>query len=298
LSQLCISCTKEFQNTHYLKRGGSCNQPTTIKIYDETGGTQPVRISFDSYDFQPANTIENIHFKNYVNTISKYLFTKVDEMGLCQGTSPKPKVELVFVYRPAISRGILPYGFDPQLSKDTKYLDSPWVKLSLSKSPEIKIQGVFFWNERQFLLDQALTLGEPISDIKPLLPIPFETFDRWAIARGGFMRPETIDLKQLPPDIQQLFSRWSTNWKSGREQAIEHLQSMEEEEKIGYTDLTTTLIDRFFTSANIEIKYSDVFDLKNVFDIDKYRIYPYTDERYFKQIKSMLQQRRINSKHP
>jgi hypothetical protein len=67
LSQLFLSCSKEVKSTHYVKMLGSCNQQTSIKIFDETGGIDP--------DGKPVNTIDNQHFKHYVNTISKYIFT-------------------------------------------------------------------------------------------------------------------------------------------------------------------------------------------------------------------------------
>ena len=80
LTQLCINNIREARSTHYLKIAGSCNQITNIKIYDETGGIDPTDVKtyeqFGEYTYQnkAVNTIENENFKNYVTTISKYVF--------------------------------------------------------------------------------------------------------------------------------------------------------------------------------------------------------------------------------
>jgi hypothetical protein len=294
------------RSTHYLKTVGSCNQPTTIKIYDETGGIDPAGIqTFDpsgdyTYSSKPVNTIENKHFKNYVTTVSKYVFTKVDAMGLCQSASGKPQVDLVFVYRPAISRGIKPFVFQPHKSQGAKHLDSPWLKLTFNKSPQLHLQAVFIWNERQFLLDQAEIMLERRSPkIKPLLPIYLDTFDRWARERD---RSKGTDfgklIEQLPPDIQWIFIHWSTGGKSGREQAIEQIRDVTEKEKIGYIDLNQSLIAQLFASTKMEINYNSVLDLKSVFNIDKYRMYPHTDDREIEQYKSIHQDRQKEQRFP
>jgi hypothetical protein len=298
---LWVGWKNYYQSTHYLKMMGSCNQPTTIKIYDETGGIDPAGTqTFDrwgdyTYSSKPVNTLENKHFKNYVTTVSKYVFTKVDAMGLCQAASGKPQVDLVFVYRPAISRGIAPFDFQPQKSQGTKQLGSPWIKLTLNKSPQLNLRAVFVWNERQFLLDQAEIMLERRSpEIKPLLPIDLYTFDRWARERDPNRLTKGTNfgefIKQLPPDIRWIFIHWSTGWKNGREQAIEQIRDVTEKEKIGYTDLNKALIDNFFASTKMEISYNSVLDINNVFNIDKYRMYPHTDSREINQYKSIRQE--------
>ncbi len=309
LSQLCQGCMKEDKSTKYLKMVGSCNQPTTIKIYDETGGTDPSGIqTFDAwgdytYSSKPVNILENKHFKNYVTAVSKYVFTKVEAMGLCQ-TSGKPQVDLVFVYRPAISSGITPFVFQPQKSSDTQQLDSPWVKLTLDRSPQLNLRAVFVWNERQFLLDQAvIMLGRRSPEPKTLLPIDLDTFDRWARERDRLHTTSQRNdfgkfIKQLPPDIRWMFIRWSTGGKSGREQAIERIRDVTANEKIGYADLNQALIDNFFSSTKVEIRYNSVLDLRNVFDIDKYRMEPYTDDRVINQSKSIHQEMQKEQKFP
>jgi hypothetical protein len=64
-TQLWVGGMKYYHSNHYLKTVGSCNQPTTIKIYDETGGIDPAGIqTFDqwgdyTYSSKSVNTLEN-----------------------------------------------------------------------------------------------------------------------------------------------------------------------------------------------------------------------------------------------
>jgi hypothetical protein len=272
---------KEDKTTHYLKTVGICKQPANIKIYDETGGTNFFRFldgASDYYTTEPANTIENKHFQKYVNTISKYVFGKVESMGWCQGNRDKPQVELVFVYRSAISRGIAPFNFQPQRSHNTRYLDSPWVKLTLDKSPKTILRGVFIWNERQFLLDHRSMLERRVLDTKPLLPIDIQTFERWEKTD----EQETLSgranfVKKLPADMQWLFTYGTiADCDPPLTRASKcGLDTIAKAEKVGYTDLTKALIEQFFTSPKTNIRYDSVFDLKSVFNIEKYQIKKY-----------------------
>ena len=256
-TQLWVGCVKEGKTTHYLKTVGSCDRSTTIEIYDETGGIDPTVIKtadqWGDYTYQskPTNTIEDKHFKNYVTTISKYVFAKVDALGVCQGALGQPKVELVFVYRPAISRGIVPLDFQPKESQDTKQLDSPWVKLTLDRSPQLDVKAVFIWNERQFLLDQALKFGVHSPSTRSLLPIALETFDRWQKTDEDLTSKENLDfLKQLPMDIRWLFAMerrtmFLPKWSGGKnlQLSVDDLKDLAKGEKIGYIDLNKSLID-------------------------------------------------------
>ncbi len=285
LSQLCLSCAKEDKSTHYLKMVGSCNQQTAIKIFDETGGTDPYG--------KPVSTIDNKHFKAYVNTISNHIFTKIDKMVQCRGTaSENPQVELVFVYRPAISRGIAPYNDSPTKFWDNRYLDSPWVKLAFDKSSQHNVRGVFVWNERQFLLDQAFIKTRHVSDTKPLQPIDLETFQQWALEYTGTKLTQGSKIAnqlQFPVDILWLFKYvHSTSLSdSASDVPMTSLRSIIDGEKLGYTDMTKVILDRFFSESKTDIRYDNILDTQAVFNIDKYRIYPFTDEMLFKTYKSL-----------
>jgi hypothetical protein len=54
--------------------------------------------------------------------------------------------------------------------------------------------------------------------------------------------------------------------------AMRGLKTIMEGEKRGYGNLTKALIDQLFAKPQTEIRYDCVLDLKDIFNIDKYRI--------------------------
>jgi hypothetical protein len=259
-----------------MKTVGSCHQQTSIKIIDETGGSDP----------QPRSirNSQNSPFKNYVNTISKHFFTKIDAMGQCQGNwIGNPQVELVFVYRPLISYGIAPFNFERTQSNDTKHLDSPWIKLTMSKSPRSIVRAVFIWNERQFLLDQAVLLDATTAPTKPPVPIDERIYQQFirdyidtdsvilSSSKAAKANALTNLSKRLPPDVIWLLRHSAiesdppTPLRSTMDETIKQRADI-------YINLSKSLLDRRFASAQSEQRYDSVLDLKDVFNIDKYRI--------------------------
>jgi hypothetical protein len=255
---------------------GSCHKPTSIKIIDESDRSGAVGRSM-------INS-QNSHFKSYVNTISKYAFAKIDEMGQCQGNwQGDPQVELVFVYRPAISYGIAPFNFDLTKSNNTRQLDSPWVKLAISSSPKLFVRGMFVWNERQFLLDQAVLSDERAAITKPPVPIHRDIFSQFvqdyedAVFLAPSLEAEATAKanlsKRLPSDILWLCHHaWQSTLAPFIGSVVEALDKTIEQRAVQYTSIAKTLLIRRFTSLQIEQRYESILDLKDVLKIDTYRI--------------------------
>lgn len=197
----------------------SCqNMQTSIQIIDESGGR---RLSGTS-----VATLEDSPFKNYVTTISKHVSAKIDTIEQCHGDlKSSPEVKLFFVYRPLVASRSAPIGITFSLertqSNDTRHLDSPWVKLTFSRSPMLVVRVVFLWNERQFLLDQALMSGIRAPPNNSLVPIDDRIFEQFVqdytdsvlLAPSPEARPaaQASISKRLPPEILWLFRHaWQT----------------------------------------------------------------------------------------
>jgi hypothetical protein len=293
LSQLFVSCKDTSKSDYSVKTMGSCRRQTSIRIIDESNGiVSPGRFT---------STSQDTHFKNYVNTISQYVFAKIDKMGQCQDNlqeDRRPQVELVFVYRPLISQGIAPFNFEQAKSNQTQYLDSPWAKLTISRSPKPIVSAAFIWNERQFLLDQALLSGARADPSKPLLPIDRDMYKKFiedykesvemaplreAFAENGAENmtrrlegSKTAALSQisqrLPADIIWL----SRHIRFGGDPPVAD-SPMDDTETINreitaYINLSKVLIDSRFSSTQTKQHYQSIFDLKDVLNINKYRI--------------------------
>jgi hypothetical protein len=263
--------------TKDVKSVRNCNNmQTSIKIIDESGGRN---LSSNSVE-----TLGESPFKNYVATVSKHIFAKIGETAQCRGDLQNSLVvELFFVYRPLIAAGIAPFDLETKKSSGNKYLDSPWVKITSSKSPTPHIQGVFVWSERQFLLDQALLSGARASPTKLLLPINEKTFGKFvqdytdsvllAASPEAQTAAQSRIVERLPVDILWLFRSAGQSTRgpfsgfvmSALKSTIENLTDK-------YINLTKILIDHSFASTNTDLRYKNVLDLKDVFAIDKYRV--------------------------
>ncbi|MEG3875149.1 MULTISPECIES: hypothetical protein [unclassified Microcoleus] len=252
---------------------------TSIQSIDETGVKGLSGTSID--------TLRDSPFKNYVTILSQQVSAKIDEIAQCQGDlKSSPEVKLFFVYRPLVTYTgapiVGPFNLEPTQSSGTRHLDSPWVKLTFSRSPTIVVRAVFLWNERQFLLDQALMSGIRGSPTNPLVPIDdgiFRQFiqdytDSVLLAPSSEARPaaEASISKRLPPDILWLF-RYASGQRGPFYTWLDPaLNSAVTRGASGYTDLTKALVDQFFTSETTEIRYESVLDLKDLFTLDRYRI--------------------------
>ncbi|MEG4944034.1 hypothetical protein [Microcoleus sp. F4-D5] len=255
------------------------NVQTSIQSIDETGGRQFSGTSVDSLPDSP--------FKNYATTISQHVRAKIDGMAQCHGDlKSSPEVKLFFVYRrlvTSVSPPIEgPFNLERTQSNDTRYLDSPWVKLTFSRSPRLVVRAVFLWSERQFLLDQALMSGIRASPTNPMVPIDQPMFEQFVkdytdsvLVVPSQARPaaQASISKRLPPEILWLFRHafQSTRIPFSRH-AKSALVSVLERGASGYTELTKALIDQFFASETTEIRYESALDLKDIFTLDRYRV--------------------------
>ncbi|MEG3878372.1 hypothetical protein QT972_13405 [Microcoleus sp. herbarium7] len=251
---------------------------TSIQIIDETGGRQ---ISGTSLD-----TLQESPFKNYVTTISKHVSAKIDDRAQCHGDlKSSPEVKLFFVYRRLVKTApiVAPFNLERTQSNGSRHLDSPWVKLTFSRSPRLVVRAVFLWNERQFLFDQALMSGIRASPTNPLLPIDEPIF--WQFVQDytdsvlvvpspeARLAGKASISKRLPPEIFWLFSNASQSTRGPFSGMVASaLNSAVGRGASGYTDLTKALIDQFFASEMTESRYESVLDLKDLFTLDRYRI--------------------------
>jgi hypothetical protein len=254
----------------------SCqNIQTSIKIVDESG----VRFSGASLE-----TLQDSPFKTYVTAISKHISTKIEEMPECQwALKTRPEVELFFIYRPLIASATKPFTLEQAHSKGGRYLDSPWVKLSISRFPKLIVRAAFIWSERQFLLDQVLMSGQYSAPIKNLVPVERHVYKQFlrdyteSVIFASSQEAETKALthlaERIPPDLLWLFrhARQSTRGPfigSVRSALNTTIEKVTEQ----YIELTKTLLSPFFSSAPFQERYESVLDLKGVFNLDQYRI--------------------------
>ncbi len=237
------------------------NTKPSIKIIDEF---------YKPFDPVPFYYSPNTSlFKEYVTTISDQVFAKTNEIALSQSDRATcPEVNLFFVLRPLTSSVIRPFIFKPSISEDTRYLDSPWVQLTISKSPRLIVQGVFVWNERQFLLDQLLMSDAQAVPVptRDLLPINQPTFDKYIKDYREYAR------SRIPSDILLMFHSSFQIFSIPISPEIRFLRRTIKAASVPYTELSKSLVDQFLESTKTEIRYESVLDLQKVFNLDRYKI--------------------------
>lgn len=253
-----------------------CQKQTSIRFLDES----------DKNGF-PGRSMTNSQtssLKNYVTTISKYTFAKIDEIWQCCGESKiDAEVELIFIYRPLFANGVAPFNFEQSTSNNTRQLDSPWVKLMISKSPKLIVRATFIWNERQFILDQAVMLDPSAAHTKPPMPIDPKIFGQFvqsytkAVLLSPSQKAEDFAQmslsKQIPVDIMWLLRHsWQTTLGPFGGFVMSALNETIEQRTEQYIEMTKSLLDRRFASIETEQRYQSVLDLKDVFSIHTYKI--------------------------
>jgi len=253
---------------------------TSIKIVDESSGRRLSGTTIATLD----NSFFNSLFKKYVTAISERVLAKTSKIALSQkDLTICPEVTLFFVYRPLVTPATSPFNLERSQSKDTRHLDSPWAKLTISKSPRLIVQGVFLWNERQFLLDQALMSDAQTTPTKDLMPIDDRTFGKFvqdyessvllAASPEAQSAAQASISKRLPPEILWLLIHSPQSNFAPFLMGVDHTFGVTLRLGVsGYTDLSKALVDQFLASTKTEICYESVLGLKDIFRLDQYKI--------------------------
>jgi hypothetical protein len=277
----------------------SCpNIEPKIQTIDERVGGELSSTSIDALRESP--------FKNYVSVISQHISTKICDITSNQsGINSSPDIELIFIYRPyTADMGAWNDSsvFEDSLTQPniSHSLDSPWARITVSQTPKPVVRGVFLWNERQFVFDQALISGISSSPLQPLMPIDeslfFQYVDDYVNSvlrlklpplpegqktytveqiREVISNTQVRFSKRVPADIFWLFrSSVQTTRGPFAGQANYALITTIQNAASDYTRLTAVLVDKLFTSKNTRVYYSSVLELKNDFALDEYQVKP------------------------
>jgi hypothetical protein len=235
-----------------------------------------------------VEAVTNSHFRSFITSIKHHVLSKFPGAVSCQeNLDNKPKIELVFVRLPLVTsenRPIAPAP-SPDASRSDVIcrLDSPWAKLTVNRAERPLVRGVFIWNERQFLLDQALMAGAQASFGTAPVPFNESVFDKFIQDYTNSVllapSPEARNMaltgvaKRLPPEVFWLFRRSPQSTRGPFTGFVmSALSTTIARANPQYTALTKVILNRCFASRRTEERYESVLDLKNLFPIDKYRI--------------------------
>jgi hypothetical protein len=170
-------------------------------------------------------------------------------------------------------------------------LSSPWMDLTIERKPVPQIVGIFRWNERQLLADQAVLAGAknvPLNMAMPLMPSELGHFmseyehadeELFYSRKLGKPAPKPIE-ERVPPDLLWLLR---PSGGGGRRPFIGHvtgaMDKAAEKSAKGYTKLVLALIDRCFAapSGKENLHYTNILDAADLIPLEQYKIDMSTD---------------------
>lgn len=241
-----------------------CNSKNyTVKIIDQRAKVPSVE------------AVSEPNFKSFIKSITAHV----------QAKGESSCVELIFVRVPLVAstKAAIADAVTIDMRSPLKcQLDSPWAKLEISRSKVPLVRGVFIWNERQFLVDQALMSRVQVSPAQPAKQIDRRTFEGYvkdytdavllAPSPQAQSAAQASIEKRLPPEILWLFrNAWQSTRGPFSTIVDSALRTTMGRSASGYTSLNKNLVDQCF-AGKTEIRYKTVLDLKKVFSIEKYRI--------------------------
>ncbi|MCA2708871.1 MAG: hypothetical protein IM473_17670 [Microcystis sp. M015S2] len=235
-------------------------------------------------EVRSIKSVNDPYFKSFITSITDYISAKFSGAGSCKDNSgEEPMNRLIFVRLPLVTSGNDPLAPPPELDTSlpniTCHLDSPWLKLVIRHSHPPLIQGVFLWNERQFLGDQALLSNQNLSLNSPLVPLSNRLFQQYA---ADYADSEILRLpsgksnitERIPFDVLWLFRNSpQTTFIPFSDAARSSMNTILKRATENYINLTQKLFDQCFASTQkVDQRYETVLDLRNTISLEQYQI--------------------------
>ncbi len=245
-----------------------------IQIADNSNGT-----IVDIKEFPASNRPA---FARFVTEISEFVSNKLSTTA-CTGAS---EARVLFIYTPLVIPGhIKPVNLpsdDKKNGGDICCLRSPWVTLMRGGVERNNFNAVFVWNERQFIIDQAI-MDNIDFDKTVLTPLSQESFAKYAqnyadmviLAESQEERLTALESiqKKIPPDMLWLFAHsWQSTLASFEVSARKAASNAVEYSSDGYIDLIKSLVDKGIECHPADIHYKNIKDLHDISGVLGYRV--------------------------
>jgi hypothetical protein len=231
-----------------------------LEIHDGSGRS-PYIYSIDELSGDGAYR----HYKSFITSTINYLSSTLlnGENFDKKGVAGDREVKVVFVRKELTTSkydeiAVVPASLIPE-GQLSCWLESPWLKLDVQRSPVLRIHAVFFWNEQQFLIDQAILSGVPASD--------FTAIDS-----------EVKDLSRLldrPPFVSRAFLSDRARFTTGHPDAsylFIRMNTLNDHMVKHYPKLIQILFDQCFLSEQYVLqRYKTILDIRDVVPLDEYQ---------------------------
>lgn len=226
---------------------------------DELSFCENNNINFKAYFHGGGNP--DLEWSTYVNSRSPYEKFVVElvnhvkailsnEAACKEGALDKPEISLIFVERQfPVYQGEQTLKVEPSLMNNFScQLLSPWLDMTIQRSPSFEVSAVFNFEDRQFLIDQALltyphlaATFEPVALTDHLYKHYEQEFFALRGVKIGKVSPETIP--HIPMDMLWLFIH------TPKESAgIYEILRLVQANYLGYTKIAKALVSHSFAS--------------------------------------------------
>jgi len=243
-----------------------------IQIVGSGGGGEVTTLYADKiHDFP-------LGFVAFVTEVTEHIAAKLRQEKICLNSSESRERSLLqFATFPIDTYDPVSV---PRLTKvqpsDVCQITSPWMDLIIERKPVPVVRGIFRYNERQLLADQAMLAGA--KNVPPGVAIPMTMVQlirysnlgyKHLYSESGHQPPEIGDEEWVPPDILWLVSH--TEFSAGASTGETMRVAMAISSK-SYTKIVTTLIDRCFEPDGEDIQYNSILDVDDPALLKEYKI--------------------------
>ena len=155
---------------------------------------------------------------------------------------------------------------------------SPWVELVVERKPVPAVRAIFYYSERQLLVDQAMLAGARNVPPGVAMPLSYEELRQYAEEYAlseirGEPAGKSIE-ERVPPDILWLFRHIADQGGNGFNTfAIESMGAAMRMRSEEYTKIVASLIDHCFESkGSKDIHYNSILDVSDLLPLEQYKI--------------------------
>lgn len=242
-----------------------------LKVYPNGSSRSKKRL-------HPISKIRYDPFDIFTHELFEHASTKLMNEAECQQGTPEP-VEILLVF---VEKTITPQRSEPKGESQLAELESlsmhdlscqlssPWLKMSIQRNPTLKVSAIFIWDQRQFLIDQALLVYPSLANTFKPKALTNELFYRYAnIYEDSYnllppfrKRPTPETVPNIPVDLLWLFGFGFGGEITMIYDLVERISSSG---ATGYTKIIKSLFNQCVASNKYELQqYKTIFDLGNV----------------------------------
>jgi len=218
------------------------------------------------------------YFSSFIASMINHLSSTLNGENAGQ-VGFEPEVKIVFVRKALIALEHAPIAVvPPSLIPEDKLscqLESPWVKLDIQRSPVLRIHAIYFWNERQFLIDQAILSGEPVSDFSAIDSEVKELPNSGPSDHFQVVPPELLRLLRRPPFVGRPpyseLPRFSDR-SADASYIMTRMNTLNDHMVKHYPKLAQTLFDQCFASEQYVLqRYKTILDVRDLIPLGEYQ---------------------------